>query len=227
MDFLYKIDDIDINSKLIRARKKSISLEIDNKGVLIIRAPLTLSDDRVLEFIKSKNDWIKDNILKVRERNKELINRQYIEGEEFSYLGDIYKLCFSDKISIDNENKKIFIRKASAKNDLIYLYKKLAGEYLRERCNYFSQFFDEDIKQILIKEQKTRWGSCTYDNKINFNYKIMLARKEIVDYLVVHEMSHMPHKNHSKDFWNKVYSIIPDAKELRKELKDISHKLEI
>ena len=134
---------------------------------------------------------------------------------------------YADKISIDIKEKKLYVRRTSSEGDLIYLYKKLAYEYLVRRCEYYSEFFEEDIKDIKIKEQKRRWGSCTYDNKMNFNYKIIMAKPEIIDYLVVHEMSHMPHKNHSREFWGKVCSILPNALELRKELKEISYKLDI
>ena len=227
MDSIYKINNLEIEIQIVRLKKRSISVEINNKAQLIVRAPNTLTYKRIYEFLESKNEWIEKNVLLIRDKNKDVIDRRFLEGETFNYLDEKYKLFHSDKIGIDIKEKKFYVRKTSSESDLIYLYKCLAGEYLISRCKYFSEFFKEDIKDIKIKEQKRRWGSCTYDNKINFNYKIIMARPEIIDYLVVHEMSHMPHKNHSKEFWDKVCSILPDAKELRQELKSISYRLDI
>ncbi|HID0886867.1 TPA: M48 family metallopeptidase, partial [Clostridium botulinum] len=82
-------------------------------------------------------------------------------------------------------------------------------------------------KNIVIKNQKTLWGSCSSKGNINYNYKIVMAPLKILDYIVVHELCHLVHMNHSKDFWQLVESIIPDFKERRNWLKENGYKLKI
>lgn len=85
-----------------------------------------------------------------------------------------------------------------------------AQEVVRERVQYYQRFFSKTPKAIKIKEQKKRWGSCTYQNELLFNWRIIMARSDALDYIVVHEMCHRVHKDHSKNYWNPVASVLPD-----------------
>ena len=88
-----------------------------------------------------------------------------------------------------------------------------------ERINYYSDNFKDKVTNIRVKEQKRRWASCTGKNAILFNWRISMARADVLDYIVVHEMCHMDHRNHSKDFWNRVEGIMPNYREKHDWLK--------
>lgn len=90
---------------------------------------------------------------------------------------------------------------------------------LEEKCRYYSTLLGVDYKRISIREQKTRWGSCSAKGNLNFNWKLILMPEEIQDYLVVHELSHRKEMNHSKAFWSLVEAEIPDYRERRTWLK--------
>jgi len=98
-------------------------------------------------------------------------------------------------------------------------YKNNALDFVNKRIQYFNKNGDFKFNNISIRNQKTRWGSCSSKKNLNFNYKIVLLPKHIADYIIVHELCHLKEMNHSKNFWNLVAKIIPDYINIRKELK--------
>ncbi len=97
-------------------------------------------------------------------------------------------------------------------------YREHARAIAHSRINFFNQIYNFRVNRITIRNQKTRWGSCSKRGNINFNYKIALLPQELSDYIIVHELCHLGEFNHSKDFWNLVARVIPDYKERRKKL---------
>ena len=109
----------------------------------------------------------------------------------------------------------LFIK--SSKKDL-EKYKVAASRLARERIDYFNQSYGFTYKKISIRNQKTRWGSCSKTGTISFNYKIALLPPKLADYIIVHELCHLGEMNHSRRFWALVGKTIPDFVVLRKEL---------
>jgi len=113
--------------------------------------------------------------------------------------------------------------------------KKISQNYLKnkqsafclteERLQYFNKFYGYKWNKIVIRNQKTRWGSCSKKGNLNFNYKIALLPPEALDYIVVHELCHLKEFNHSINFWNLVSKTIPNFKEIRRELKNNKYTL--
>ena len=102
-----------------------------------------------------------------------------------------------------------------------------AGKVLAERIAVYAPKLAVNPRKVAVKEPRRQWGSCTRKGSLNFNWKLVMAPIEIVDYVVVHELSHLRHLNHSRDFWQTVAAIVPDYKQRRKWLKANGHKLEI
>jgi len=92
---------------------------------------------------------------------------------------------------------------------------------VENRINHFNKFYNFRINRIAIKNQKTRWGSCSSKRNLNFNYKIIYLTPEFADYLIVHELCHLGELNHSKRFWALVFKTIPDYDKINKKLKRI------
>ena len=105
----------------------------------------------------------------------------------------------------------------STKKDYL-AYKDQALALARERIEFFNQAADFKFNKINIKNQKTRWGSCSKKGNLNFNYKIALLPERLANYIIVHELCHLKEFNHSRKFWNLVASIIPDHLSIRHEL---------
>lgn len=105
------------------------------------------------------------------------------------------------------------------KNKDYLLYKKEALKLVEERINHFNLFYNYKWNKIFIKNQKTRWGSCSKKGNLNFNYKIVRLSRELADYIIVHELCHLGEFNHSKNFWVLIEKTIPNYKTLKDTLK--------
>jgi len=110
---------------------------------------------------------------------------------------------------------------------LVNKHKKYARKIFEAKVAYFSQFTGGNYTGITVRDQKTRWGSCSGRGTLSFNWRLILAPTEILDYVVVHELCHLTHMNHSKEFWKLVESVIPDYKIRRKWLKENGHTLRL
>lgn len=99
--------------------------------------------------------------------------------------------------------------------------KEKAREIISERLKYFTNLYDFSYGRVSIRNQKTRWGSCSRQGNLNFNYRLVHLRGELRDYVIIHELCHLKEFNHSSKFWGLVAKVIPEYKELRKELKKI------
>lgn len=97
--------------------------------------------------------------------------------------------------------------------------RKVAKDLILERIKHFNKFYNFKINRIVVKNQKTRWGSCSKKGNLNFNYKIIYLRPELADYLIVHELCHLGQFNHSKKFWALVEKTVPNYGKMNKELK--------
>lgn len=112
--------------------------------------------------------------------------------------------------------KRIFPREYYLKN------KETARKIIQNKVDKFSRELALEYKKISIRDQKTRWGSCSKLGNLNFNYKIILLPEHLQNYIVIHELCHLQELNHSKKFWSLVEKVCPDYKKYRQELKNIN-----
>lgn len=122
-----------------------------------------------------------------------------------------------DKLNYFAKHKRKYFFHGGKKDFL--KYKNITLELVERRINYFNQFYNFKFKKISIRNQKTRWGSCSRKGNLNFNYKIALLPEKLSDYIIVHELCHLGEFNHSKKFWNLVFKTIPDYRKIRKEIR--------
>jgi predicted metal-dependent hydrolase len=217
-----------ITPQIIRSNRKTLSLSINENADLVVRAPHRVSYDEIQKFISEKSAWInnKQRLIKAQlEDNK----NQHSSGQ-YLYLGSLYP------ITIDNSNVgpisfngHIFtitnVNRERIRLALKSWYKKRFIEVALPRLSYFSDKHKLKVNQVRVKEQKTLWGSCSSKNNINLNYLLIMAPMKVIDYVIVHELVHTIHKNHSAKFWQKVETIMPNYKDSRNWLKDNGYKL--
>ena len=226
--FMHKNREIKFN--IIYRKRKTMSLEIKRDGIINVIAPNGLDKTFIVDKVKNKSDWIIKKLDEIEVLNNNRYIRSYESGDIFLYLGKEYMLeVLVDKITIGTsvslENNKLIVRSNSNNKDVIQ--RALKNWYtdetlgiVKERINYYKLFFEDTVTSIKIKDQKSRWASCTYKNEILFNLRCSMMPIQIIDYIVVHEMCHMEHRNHSKDFYLAVERILPDYKERVKWLKN-------
>ena len=104
------------------------------------------------------------------------------------------------------------------------VYIRKAKETITKRVSYFARLMGVSYRNITIREQKTRWGSCSSKGNLNFNWKLVLMPEEVLDYVVVHELAHRKEMNHSERFWNHVEKVLPDYQARRKLLRELEHR---
>lgn len=232
LNFIYAGTKIEF--ELIYSKRKTIQISIEPVGKIIVKSPLGISKDTIILAVKNKAPWILKKLTIFKNMDIKPVHK-YKSGEKFLYLGSELEL----KVQISNisnetyiENDKLIVTVKSTEPELIRnsiekLYRQKTMEKVMEKVNYFQKYFDIHPRSIKVKEQKRRWASCTYYNDLLFNYRCSMAKEEVIDYIVVHEMCHMIEKNHSKDFWNLVVSIIPTYNESKEWLKINGINMEI
>jgi predicted metal-dependent hydrolase len=113
-------------------------------------------------------------------------------------------------------------RKASPKSKILFAaHKERAREVVHERLAQFNAYYGFSYNKVFIKNSRSRWGSCSSKKNLNFNFRIVALRQELQDYLIVHELCHLAHFDHSREFWQRVTEQVPDAKRLQHELRRI------
>ncbi len=226
---ILQIENREIKYYIEYRKRKSVEIRIDPSGMIRVRAPKNSDENKVIELLKSKSKWIIKNMDKYFEASEEKTESDYKSGDMYKVLWKNYglKLLINSefyKPSANIEGDHIVVRVTKDDRELIAkamdsFYRKEARRIIKERIKIYQKHFKSKPKEITFKDEKSRWGSCTSERVINFNYRIIMAPLSIVDYLVVHEMCHLAHMNHSKSFWTLVGSILPDYKESREWLK--------
>jgi predicted metal-dependent hydrolase len=215
-----------MNYQIIRSKRKTLSLQINQDAELIIRAPLRLPEKDIQAFVVEKSSWISKRQEEVEFRVSQKYH--FEDGEMFLYLGNTYPLTISSSKNSLSFNGEVFELNADC-TDASTAFRRWCKQQFRDialpRVDYFANKYSLQFHDVRLKAQKTLWGSCSSDNNLNFNYLLMMAPMNVIDYVIVHELSHTVHKNHSNDFWGLVESILPEYKLAKKWLKENGHKL--
>lgn len=214
--------------KIIRSRRRSISLSICPDATLTIRAPRWISLAYIKSLVFKKRFWILEKKQQVLARGV-AGPKEFVEGEEFLYLGKRYKLKISDGDRIKLLDDLHFPVKflGQAREKMIDWYKERAREIVEERARIFSQGTGWKFKRLSVTNAARRWGSCSHKNSINFSWRLAMVPRGVIDYVVAHELAHIPEKNHSARFWNNVRAVLPDYKARRKWLRENEENLKI
>ena len=226
-----------ITFNLIYRKRKTMSIEVETTGEVTVIAPVGTSSDDVIEKVKSRAGWIVSKQYESKFINDTKINREAVSGESYMYLGRNYSLDIRVDENIDNISVKLFQGKFVVNTyikDEDFIKKAMENWYrektlakVKERVSYYSSYFNNEVTTVKVKEQKKRWASCTSKNELLFNWRCVMAPVFVLDYIVVHEMCHMEYKNHSKDFWNRVYAVMPDYEVRKSWLKNNGIKMDI
>jgi predicted metal-dependent hydrolase len=220
-----------IIDELIRSRRKTVSLMITKEARLVVRAPLRLPLKDIEKFVYEKREWIhskKSIVLKRLELAKDF---QVKEGGQFLFLGHSLTLVFSDKIKnvmLEGQTLLVPINRREEAQDLIKRwYHKQAKVFLEKRLIEISQITGIPFQASRITSARRRWGSCNSRNHINLTWRLIMANQSAIDYVIIHELCHVVHKNHSMDFWNKVRELMGGFNIQRKWLKENSYILDV
>ena len=214
--------------KIVRSDRKTLSISVDAFGRLIVRAPKKCSEERIFAFLQEKEKWI---LSKQAERQglNGVLPPENLHGYQFLLLGKQTKIIVDDgkKVGYDAEQNIIYLPREKSKEKLVKWLKENAKRILTTVTERKAAEMGVSYKSLTITTAKTRWGSCSGDNAIRYTFRLLYCPKEIIDYVVVHELAHTIQHNHSKQFWQVVEKYIPDWKTRRKWLKSHGAFMEI
>lgn len=222
---------MEIKIEIIKTKRKTIALHLKDKATLIVRAPYGISEEIIENIINKHKNWILRKKIEIQENTPKLIKKEFIDGERFLYLGEYYRL----KI-VDEQSKPLIFNNGfyllrsylpKAKEVFTEWYKQMAFEKISERINLYALMSNLKFNKIRITNAQRRWGSCSVKGNLNFSWYLIMSPIEVIDYVVAHELAHLEIKNHSKIFWLKVKTIMPDYERHKKWLKKEGYTLKI
>ncbi|GAA0721256.1 DUF45 domain-containing protein [Clostridium malenominatum] len=193
-----------INYILIRKKVKNINLRIKRDGSVVVSANPKVPLEYINSFVESKEGWI----IKHRERIKEIENRRKVQEDEIRILGHTYNLR---DLNLEEGDLEKYIRELAKK------------EFNMSIERILPLLKDYKIKKpsLKIRKMKTRWGSCNKTKKsITLNLELLKYTREIIDYVVLHELVHLVYFDHSKNFYGLLEELMPDFNIRRKILKE-------
>ena len=222
--------DFDLLIKRTR-RKKTLSIIIRDQKV-ILSAPKHVSDQEINKILESKFAWIQKK-LTIEKEDFKLNKKYYTSGEIFLYLGKEYYLDIkkNTKSDIYISHNKLIIETTNfddnnlVKNEIRSWYMKKAKERIELIHKHYEIIMNLKSNKLIFGEYKSKWGSCNIKKVISYDWRIIMSPITVINYIVVHEISHLLHPNHSKYFWSLVEKYIKDYKEPRKWLRLNSKKL--
>ncbi len=206
------MEGVELNIK--KSKRKTLSIYIERDGTITVLAPDHLSDAKIDEAIKSKEYLIYKYQAQWIQLNDNKIKREYVNGQSFLYLGRNYRLELVEEQDIPLKLKGGFflLRKKDvnkAKEHFIQFYKDKIKKKLTDRVKYYQGYLGVSPSGVFVMELQNRWASCTSQGRINFHWKCAMAPVDVLDYIVVHELTHLIHKNHSDEFWNEIDKVMP------------------
>lgn len=215
--------------------RQTMEISVEPPNTVKVVAPIDTPENIVFEKVKSRASWIVQKLFEFKDMEYRKINREFVNGESFIYFGRNYSLQISEDTNIKKIEVKLYQGKfhiASYTKDENELqkameewYREKTLEKVQEKVKYYQHFFKVKPLDIRVKEQQKRWASCTSKNELLFNWRCVMAPSYVLDYIVVHEMCHMIHMNHSKEFWDLVTSILPDYGRRKEWLKNYGIRL--
>ena len=196
---------------------KKLTIHIDSIGFITVKVPKDTSKETIINAIESKGKWILEKIHEIGEAREIPKAKEYHAEGNFLHLG---KECFLHELietsGLDEE---------ALKRNLKRFYINSCRAIVGERIKIYQKQLKVKPKVIEIVESRVKWGSCSSDRKLTFNYRLAMAPIEVIDYVIIHELCHLLHMNHDRSFWRRVGSIMPDYKEKEEFLERYGHSM--
>ncbi|MFB5197198.1 M48 family metallopeptidase [Neobacillus sp. KR4-4] len=223
--------------ELVYTKRESLGIIIDVYGNVQVQAPRGTTDERVLQLIEEKWDWIQQKSKEMKDRLLGQKVKIYDHGEIFLYLGKEYPIkitqdinTIQDYVVFEEDMLKIYVKQledAKIKQALKRFYYQECKKLVERSIRSYQKHFNTKPRSIRISDNNSNWGTCDSRKQLTFNWKLAMAPQQVIDYVVVHEMCHMVHLNHDRSFWRLVGKILPDYEERENWLALSSWKMTV
>lgn len=201
-----EIDNQTIQFHVQYSKTKKISIQIDPTGFITVKVPNGTSEESIINAVERQGKWILERMryLEVAREAATPKPKEYEGTGTFLHLGKPFSL----QQLIETNGLTEEQLKENLKRFYFASCKKMVGE----RLKIYQAKLKVKPKSFEIVESKTKWGTCSSDKTLTFNYRLAMAPIEVIDYVVIHELCHLFHMNHDRSFWRLVGSIMPDYK---------------
>jgi predicted metal-dependent hydrolase len=213
-----------------KKRRRTLALYVESVGKIRVLVPMRTSVETIRRMFEDRQHWIAKRLSEIETSPSS--PQKFKDGAVFSYLGQPHILHITrdplspQTCSAENGQLNLNLHSSAdeqanedARLEIQLWYKKKAKEILKERTDYWSATLGLKCRSLKVGSPLRQWGSCSPANDIRYNWRIVLAPLDLIDYLVVHELCHIAHKNHSRRFWTLLASAIPDWQTRRKRLR--------
>lgn len=209
--------------KLIREKRKTISITIGQNGDIFVKAPKGCGLNIIDNFVKLKQNWINKHRNQIINNNQKY--KDFYDLKKILLLGSVYEVKFDDKyINIGGS----LIKRAKLDELSIKRYLTCEAEkYIINRTYEIANKLNLKFNAIKIISARKKWGSCNSGKELKFNYKLVMLNKYLIDYVICHELCHIVYMNHSSDFWGLLLKLGFDKKEIKKQMKNFSFVLNL
>lgn len=206
--------------QLLRSRRKTLLLCVNREAQLVVRAPMRLPETQIREFIRQKSDWINKKQQQIRERIQQHRVLTLTDGETVPFLGQNYVVRRENTAEPMFSNGCLWLPQTMTAADFAVWLKQEARQFIGLRTAYYAAIMNLRFTSLKISSARRRWGSCNGQNGLNFSFRLVMCPPFAVDYVVVHELAHIVHKNHSPAFWAYVASVMPNYRDAKIWLRD-------
>lgn len=206
--------------KLIRTNRKTVAIQLQKDGSVIVRAPKRLAVYRIEAFIKEKQSWIEQHQKRLQEQQRQK-ESFCLSDRQFPLFGRMLPMQMTQEKTPCWQQTVVFLPEGDEqqlKSSAEQLYRQIARQTLQSRVEHFAPKLGVQPASLRINGAKGRWGSCSGKNRLNFSWRLMLAPEHCIDYVVVHELCHILHHDHSVAFWQEVERVVPDWRSCRQQL---------
>ena len=217
-----------IEYKLIRSNRKTLSIQVDGDCEIIVKAPLRASKAQIDEIVERHRRFIENSLERRRTTAQQIAAFRMTYEYRPCFLGQNYDIKVTDEDRIGFDGISFYMPGDMPGTEIMHvlelIYKSLAKKYMPDRVNHWAKIMNVSPMSVKITSAKTRWGSCSTKNTVNFSWRLILASPKAIDSVVVHELAHMTEHNHSEKFWATVNEYCPDYETAENELRQLSKK---
>ena len=217
-------------------RRKTVQVTIDGGGVQVL-APADMPPDDLQALVRKRAPWIVNH---ASEETVLATPKRFVSGEALPYLGRNVCMVFkpgdvsSPEIRFDHWRFTITVPRNLSDSEHYERIRRVIVEWYRAKASsrleagvkkWLPRFGGGSVPEVLVRDQRQRWGSCAPDGTLRFNWRVMMLKPALLDYVVVHELAHLTVRNHSADYWALVNRVMPDAQERRQKLREVGKTL--
>ena len=224
---MYLLIDYDV----VRSHRKSLGITVERDGNIVVNAPEALDEKEIEKQVWKKRLWIWEKLAIKKVYQQDAVSKRFVSGESFMYLGRNYRLeVISDDMPLKLQHGWFRFgqkQQRKAKECFKQWYVQHLNVKIKERLTLMLEKRKQEIPVFRVLELGYRWGSCTKEGCLNFNWKIAMAPVGVIDYIIVHELAHMKEATHSEKFWREVQRLMPNYLEKKEWLKKHGNELDV